>query len=153
MTHPKTEDLLKKINYIEADVEIHKQILFSIPSNQQAEMETTITLIAAKKEEIEGLRQELKKHDPEEFAQIVLFENAVNEFKKIANDTPFQAIINRNVNEECSLALQNGAPVECLIKACDHDGNWTIITLAGEIKQFPAALVAEKPPEKNDFSH
>jgi hypothetical protein len=151
MTHPKTEDLLKKINYIEADVEIQKQILFSIPSNRQGEMEATISLIAAKREEIEVLRQELKKHDPEEFARIVLFENAVARFRKIAKDTPFQSIVNRNVHEECSLALQNGARVECLIKACDQNCTWTIITIDGEIKQFPAAAVAEKPPEKNDF--
>ena len=42
MTHPKTEDLLKKINYIEADLEIQKQILFSIPSANKEEIEKTI---------------------------------------------------------------------------------------------------------------
>ena len=150
MTHPKTEALLKKINYIEADVEIQKQILFSIPSDRQEEMEATVSLIAARKKEIEVLRQELKRHDPQEFARIVLFENAVTEFRKIAQDTPFQSIINRNVNEECSLALKSGVRAECLIKACDHHGNWTIITLEGEIQQFTATAVAEKPPEKND---
>jgi hypothetical protein len=153
MTHPKTEALLKKINYIEVDVELQKQILFSIPSNRQGEMEATISLIATKKEEIGVLRQELQKNDPEEFARIVLFENAVTEFRKIAKDKPFQSIVNRNVNEECSLALHNGARVECLIKACDHDCNWTIITIEGEIKQFPATAVAEKPPEKHKLGH
>ncbi len=151
MTHPKTQALLKKINYIEVDVEIQKQILFSIPSNQQKEMETTLSLIATKKKEIEALRQELQKHDPEEFAQIVRFENAVAEFRKIAQKKPFQSIINRNVNEECFLSLHNGAKVDCLIKACDHEGNWTIITINGEIKQFPAAAVDEKPPNKKDI--
>ena len=151
MTHQKTEALLKKINYIEADVEIQKQILYSIPSDRQEEMEATISQIAARKKEIEVLRQELKRHDPQEFARIVLFENAVAEFRKIAQDTPFQSIINRNINEECSLALQSGDKVECLIKACDHDCNWTIITLEGEIRQFPAAAVAEKPPEKKEL--
>lgn len=151
MTHPKTQALLKKINYIEVDVEIQKQILFSIPSNQQKEMETTLSLIATKKKEIEALRQELHKHDPEEFAQIVRFENAVAEFRKIAQKKPFQSIINRNVNEECFLSLHNGAKVDCLIKACDHEGSWTIITINGEIKQFPAAAVAEKPPKKKDI--
>ena len=153
MTHSKTEALLKKINYIEADVEIQRQILFSIPSNQKKEMEATISRIAAKKAEIEVLRQELRKNDPQEFARIVLFENAAAEFRKIAKDTPFQSIDNRNVNEDCSLALQSGVVVECLIKACDHEGIWTIITMEGEVKQFPAADVAEKPPEKNDLRH
>ncbi len=151
MTQPKTEDLLKKINYIEADVEIHKQILFSIPSAQKGEMEKVITKIAAKKEEIEILRHELKKHDPEEFDRIITFENALSEFKKIAASSPFQSIANRNVYEECALALQNGDKLECLIKACDKNENWTIITIDGEIKQFSATDVAEKPPEKKEF--
>lgn len=151
MTHSKTEALLKKINYIEADVEIHKQILFSIPSAQKAEMEKTITLIAVKKEEIEVLRQELQKLDPAEYDRIVIFENAVSKFRKIAAASPFQSIVNRNVNEECALALHNGDKLECLIKACDNDENWTIITIEGEIRQFASADVAEKPPEKNDY--
>lgn len=151
MTHPKTEDLLKKINYIEADVEIQKQILFSIPSHLKTEIEKTITLIAARKEEIEVLRQEMQKIDPAEFDRIVLFENALAEFKKIAINKPFQAIINRNVHEVCSLALQSNAEVECLIKACDSDGNWTIITLDGEVKQYLAQEVSEKPPVKEAY--
>ncbi len=60
MTNTNIQDLLKKINYIEADIEIQKQILFSIPSDQEPEMEKTITGIAAKKEEIEILRQQIK---------------------------------------------------------------------------------------------
>ena len=148
MTHPKTEALLKKINYIEADVEIQKQILFSIPSNRREEMEATLSLIAGKKKEIEVLRQELRELDPEEFARIVLFEDALAEFKKIAQNKPFQSIINRNVNDECFLSLSNGTREDCLIKACDHEGNWTIITINGAIKQFPAAAVSEKPPKK-----
>ncbi|MCP4338602.1 MAG: hypothetical protein GY799_06850 [Desulfobulbaceae bacterium] len=151
MTHNKTEALLKKINYIEADVEIQKQILFSIPSDQKTEMEKTITLIATRKKEIEVLRQELRELDPEEFDRIVIFENAVAEFRKIATDNPFDSIVNRNVNEECTLALQSGTKEECLIKACDNDGNWTIITIDGQLKQFPAADVAEKPPKKDDI--
>lgn len=153
MPHRKTEALLKKINYIEADVEIQKQILFSIPSNRKDEIEATIARIAAQKKEIEILRQELQRNDPQEFARIVLFENAVTEFRKIANETPFQSIDNRNVNEECSLMLQGGDVIECLIKACDHNGSWTIITMEGVIKQFPATAVAENPPQKNELSH
>jgi len=151
MTHPKTEALLKKINYIEADVEIQKQILFSIPSDQQTEMEKTISLIAAKKKEIEVLREELREIDPVEYNRIMTFEKTLNEFRKIAAEKPFQSIINRNVHDQCSLLLNGGDQVECLIKACDNDGNWTIITLDGEIRQFSAADVAEKPPKKNEL--
>lgn len=151
MAHPKTEALLKKINYIEAEVEIQKQILFSIPSHLKTEIEKTISLIAARKEEIEVLRQNIRKLDPAEFDRIVLFENALTEFKKIAAIRPFQTIINRNVHEECSLALQSDEQEECLIKACDSDGNWTIITLGGEVKQYLAQDVSEKPPVKDDY--
>lgn len=149
MTHPKTQALLKKINYIEADLDIQKQILFSIPSAEKAEIEKAIVLIAARKKEIETLRQELHELDPAEYERILAFEVAVDKFKKIAAETPFQSIINRNINEECALALQNGEQLQCLIKACDENGNWTVITLNGEIKQFPAAEVTEKAPPKN----
>ncbi len=151
MTHAKIEALLKKINYIEADVEIQKQILFSIPSDQQKEMEKTISLIAARKKEIELLRQELKEMDPVEYDRIVTFENTLTEFRKIAAENPFQSVVNRNVHEQCYLLLQGGDQVDCLIKACDREGNWTIITIDGEIQQYSATNVAEKPPKKSEF--
>jgi hypothetical protein len=149
MTNAKTQDLLKKINYIEADIEIQKQILFSIPSDQKAEMETTIGNIAAKKKEIASLREQIQQLDPAEAERILVFENAVAQFKKLAAATNFQSIVSRNVNEECTLALKNGKAVECLIKACDGDGNWTVITLGGKIEQFPEADVTEKPKKEN----
>jgi hypothetical protein len=149
MTKTNIQDLLKKINYIEADIEIQKQILFSIPSDQEPEMEKTITGIAAKKEEIETLRQQIKQLDPLEYERILIFENAVSEFKKLAAEKKFQSIVSRNINEECVLALKNGDEVECLLKGCDPDGNWTIITFDGKIEQFPEADVAEKPPKEN----
>jgi hypothetical protein len=148
MTHPKTQALLKKINYIEADLDIQKQILFSIPSAEKAEIEKAIGLIAARKKEIEALRQELRQLDPVEYERILTFEVAVDTFKKIAAESPFQSIINRNINEECTLALKNDKNLQCLIKACDENNNWTVITLNGEIKQFPAAEVTEKAPPK-----
>ncbi len=153
MTHPKTEALLKKINYIEADVEIQKQILFSIPSNQQVEMEKIIALIAAKKKEIEVLRQELKEKDPAEYDRIITFENALIKFKKIAVESPFQSIVNRNVHEQCTLLLQGGDQVECLIKACDNDGNWTIITIDGEVRQFPQQKLPKHLQRKTSFNN
>ncbi len=143
----KVQDLLKKINYIEADIEIHKQILFSLPSDQQAEMEKTVAIIAAKRAEIETLRQEIRSIDPAEFERIVIFEKAINEFKRLATTRQFTSITGKNINESCQLALKNLPAVECLIKACDVDGNWTIITLDGEICHYEQAVVAEKPVE------
>ncbi len=149
MTNTATQDLLKKINYIEADIEIQKQILFSIPSDQKAEMEKTIGDITEKKKEIASLREQIKQLDPLEYERILVFENAVSEFKKLAAEKKFQSIVGRNINEDCVLALKNGDKVECLLKGCDPDGNWTIITFDGKIKQFPEVDVAEKPPKEN----
>ncbi len=150
-----TQDLLKKINYIEADIEIHKQILFSTPSENRQEIEKILKVIAGKKEGINQLRQEIKKIDPEEDKWITVFENAVNDFKKIAAKKKFQSIVSRNVDEACSLSLTDKTKLECLIKACDENGDWTIITLEGEIKYFGKDAVAEKPeqvnPNKSEF--
>jgi len=143
----KTQDLLKKINYIEADIEIQKQILFSIPAEDTTEMEKTITIIAAKKAEIETLRQQIRELDPEEFARILVFEKAINEFKALAKTRQFTSIIGKNINEICQLAMKNGEQIECLIKACDAEGNWSIITLDGEIRHYEQAAVTEKPAE------
>jgi len=143
----KTQDLLKKINYIEADIEIQKQILFSTPSEQTAEMEKTIGLIAAKKAEIETLRQQIRELDPEEFARILIFEKAINDFKNLAKTRQFTSITGKNINESCRLAMKDGEPIDCLVKACDAEGNWTIITLDGEIRHFEQAAVTEKPAE------
>lgn len=150
MSSASTQDLLKKINYIEVDVEIQKQILFSIPSDQTDEMEKTIKVIAAKQKEIEELRAEIKKIDPNEYDRIMTFENAIKKFKELAASTEFESIISREVGGECKLLLVEAEPVECLIKACTADGNWTIITLQGEIEQYPKEKVAESPPEKPD---
>lgn len=145
MTSSKTHDILRKINYIEADVEIQRQVLFSIPSDQKEEMEKTIRIIAAKKEEIEKLRLEIKAIDPEEYQRIIVFEGAITEFKKMASERKFESIESKNDTGEFVLELKEGTNPECLIKACDANGDWTIITMGGEIQNFPADAVAEKP--------
>lgn len=140
------EDLLKKINYIEADVEIHKQILFSIPSADTAAMEKTIRLIADKKAEIEDLRRRISALNPEEYGRILRFEEVLAEFKTLAATRNFSTIIGKNVNEPCALQLKNDNPIDCLVKACDTTGSWTIITLDGQLRHFAADMVDEKPP-------
>ena len=150
MTNSKTHDLLRKINYIEADVEIQKQVLCSIPSAQKDEMEKTIKIIAGKKEEIEKLRLEIKAIDPDEYQRIIVFENAINQFKKLATEKKFESIVSRNVNEECSLELKEGSNMECLLKASDANGDWTIITMEGEVLQFEGEAVAEKPQKAEE---
>jgi len=147
MTSSKIHDLLKKINYIEADLEIQRQVLVSIPSDQEEEMEKTIRIIAAKKEQIQTLRQEIKTIDPDEYQRIIVFDEAITEFKKMATEKKFQSIVSRNVNEECVLQLKKADNIECLLKASDESGDWTIITMDGELKHFPGKVVDEQPPE------
>ena len=143
-----TQNILKKINYIEADIEIHKQILFSIPSDNRQEIESTLQIIAGKKEEITQLREEIQRIDPEWFKQIMVFETAINDFKKIAAEKKFQSIISKNIGEQCTLSLASMTEVECLIKACDENGNWTIITPEGEIRYFKKNEVSAKPEQE-----
>ncbi|MFT5698923.1 MAG: hypothetical protein ACI8ZB_001779 [Desulforhopalus sp.] len=143
-----TQDLLRKINFIEVDLDIQKQILFSIPSDQKDEMEKTITLIADKTREIEELRAEIKAIDPEEYQRIMVFEKAINTFRDLASKTEFESIVSREMGGECVLKLKDSENVECLIKACDANAHWTIITLDGEIRQYTKKQVNEAPPEK-----
>lgn len=147
MTKPTVQDLLKRINYIEADIDIRKQILFAIPSDQRAEMEKTIADIAAKKKEIEALRQQIKEMDPEEHKRIVAFEEAVATFKQLAAGRKFVSVTGRNIGETCFLSLYDGSAVECLVKACDEQGDWMIITPDGILQQYPKMMVAEKPTQ------
>jgi len=143
-----TQDLLRKINFIEVDVEIQKQILFSIPSDQTDEMEKTITLIAEKTKEIEELREKIRTIDPEEYQRITVFEKAITSFRELASKTEFQSIVSREIGGECVLDVKDSTNIECLIKACDAKENWTIITLDGELQQYTKAQVNEIPPEK-----
>ncbi|WP_457575177.1 hypothetical protein [Desulfomarina sp.] len=140
-----TGNLLKKINYIEAEIEIQKQILYSVSSSDKEEIEKILRVIAAKKDEIAELRNKIKIVDPEEFNRIKVFEKAVQEFRKLAATTPFQSISSQNADEPCILSLQNGSSINCLVKACDENGDWTIITFDGEIRQFKQSEVNEKP--------
>ena len=143
-----TQDLLRKINFIEVDVEIQKQILFSIPSDQPEEMEKTIAVIANKTKEIETLREKIKNLDPEEYQRIMIFEKAISTFRELASKNEFQSIVSREIGGECVLDIKDSTNIECLIKACDAQENWTIITLDGEIQQYTKEQVNEIPPEK-----
>jgi len=147
MPNPTVQDLLKRINYIEADLEIQKQILFSLPSDDTDEMENIVSTISAKKQEINELRQQIKRQDPEEYDRILLFENAVDQFKSLAASRNFTSVTGRNTDDACILQLKNSPAIDCLIKACDAEGNWAIVTMDGHIKEFLKEEVDELPPD------
>jgi len=145
MNKTRIQNLLKKINFLEAEIEIQKQILFAIPSDNTEEMEHTIRGIAEKKKKIEQLREQIRETDPEEYNKILVFEDVLQQFKQLAEEKGFQHIEGGNNAEQCSLNLKDGSQVDCLIKAADSKGDWTIITMDGEIQQFDEKLVADKP--------
>ncbi len=139
----KIQDLLKRINYIEADIEIQKQILHSIPTNDKKELEQVIRIIAAKKEEIASLRSEIQEVDPKEYEKILLFENGVNAFKRLASEKIFTSIENKNPHDDCLLILKDKRKINCLLKAREENGDYTIMTMEGEIQHFPNDSILE----------
>ena len=130
------QHLLRKINYIEAEVEIQKQILFSIPAEDTEEIERIVAKIAQAKEEIDSLRAQIKDVSPEEHRKILTIEKAVSQFKSLANTTTFTSVESMTNDQHCSIQLLAGDNVSCLVKARDEQGNWTIITTEGEIQKF-----------------
>lgn len=135
-TYNSVQDLLKKINYIEAEVEIQKQILFSIPSDNKEEIQQVIEKIAQAKDEISELRSQIKSISPDEYQKIIKIEETAAAFKKLAAEKKFTTVENMSTTEHCSLKLQNGEEVPCLVKASDEDGNWTVITVDGDLCHF-----------------
>jgi hypothetical protein len=143
MSDRKIQQILKKINYLEAEIEIQKQILYSIPSAQKGEMERTLQVIAARKGDIESLRRQINDLDPEEFARIIAFEEASARFMAIGAENPFTDLFYRQADQDCSLRLANGTIIDCLVKARDAQGGWTALTFDGEVLQFSREQVAE----------
>ena len=132
----KVQDILKKINYIEADMEIQKQILFSIPSADTDEMEKTLKIIADKKAMIADLREQIKAIDPEEFNRIQVFEKASQQFRQLTTEKKFVEITSLNEEEQCSIQPKEGNAIDCVVKAKDEAGNFTVITFDGEIVEL-----------------
>ncbi|MBF0231691.1 MAG: hypothetical protein HQK65_01455 [Desulfamplus sp.] len=140
----KVQDILKKIAYIEADLEIQKQILFSIPSADKDEMEQVIKIIAEKKKMVNDLLFQIKEVDPLEFDRISKFEKAAAEFKKIAAEKKFSKIVTLNNSEPCTISLTSGKNIDCLVKAKDQTGDWTVFTFDGEIMNISSDDVIDK---------
>ena len=149
MSHQKIQQILKKISYLEVEVEIQKQILFSIPSANKGEIESTIRVIAARKSDIENLRQQINDLNPEEFARIVAFEEASAKFMAIGAENKFTDLFHKQVDQECNLRLVDGTIVDCLVKARDEKGGWTLMTVDGEVLQFTSEQVLEQAGDDN----
>lgn len=147
---PKAQDILKKINYIEADMAIQRQILHSIPSGDVQEMEKVMRKMAEQKAHIAELRQEIQQVDPETHQRIVAFEKGTKAFRRMAAEKQFKQVISHDGRGPLVLALKNGTRVECLVKAVDNAGAWTLMTLEGDLETYEASQVDDAeiiPPE------
>jgi len=137
----KIKGLLQKINFIEADMEVHKQILFSTPKEETAQMEKVLNTIAGLKQQINDLRAKIKEIDPQEHRRIMAIEQAAQTFQKISRDKQFVRVNTLNEQGHCSITLNDGTHLECLVAAQEENGNWTVMTIDGETKEYPAGLV------------
>ena len=133
--------LLQKINFIETDMDLHKQILLSIPSKNKIEIETTIKKIANQKKQINVLRQEIKKIDENEYDKIIAIEKAAEKFRQISKDKKFVQVNTLNESGVCFITLNDGTRIDCLVAAKEENGNWTVLTLEGETKEYPGGLI------------
>ena len=137
----KVKGILQKINFIETDMALHKDILFSIPSDQKEEMERVLKIIAGMKAQIESLRQKIKEIDEDEYNRIVAIEAATDQFKKLSQGKKFARVNTLNETGECFVTLNDGSRIDCLVAAQEEDGNWIVLTLEGETREFPGGLV------------
>ncbi|MFO7910773.1 MAG: hypothetical protein R6V15_01280 [Desulfotignum sp.] len=141
--HPQVDTVLKKISYIEMDMELHKQILFSIPSDRKDEMEKVMHTIAEQKQQVQDLRREIKRLDPSAYDQILAIEKGTRDFKAMARDKQFSRVDTPDDTGTCSITLNDGTCVDCLVAAKEENGNWMILTREGKVRQFPGGLVKQ----------
>ncbi len=141
MTSTKIKELLQRINFIEADMDIQKQILVSIPSDHKKDMEAVIKKIADQKEQILNLRFEIKKTDEAEYNKIIAIEEAAGTFRRISQNKKFVQVNTLNESGTCFITLCDGTRMDCLVTAKEENGNWTVLTLDGETREFPGGLI------------
>ena len=137
----KIKGILQKINFIETDMELHKQILVSVPADDKTEMETIISKIADQKQQINELRQQIKKIDEDEYNKIIAIERAAETFRKIAIDKKFVQVNTLNESGVCFITFNDGTRLDCLVTAKEENGNWTVLTLEGETKEYPGGFI------------
>lgn len=141
MSDTKVKALLQKIQYIETDMEMQKQIVFSIPSDQKDDIKRYLEQIAGLKQQIHDLRQEIKQIDPAAYDRLIAIENGTRQFQEISKQKKFVHVNSMNTDGQCSIMLNDGTTIECLVAAREADGNWTILTLTGDVKHYPAGLI------------
>ncbi len=139
----RVKGLLQKINFIETDMELQKQILFSIPPDQKDEIKKVLDMIASQKQQINELRQAIKEIDEDEYNRIITMEEATAKFRKLSQDKKFVKVHTLNEEGQCSVTLNDGTKIDCLVAAKDDEGNWTVLTIDAETREYPGGLIQE----------
>lgn len=137
------EQVLQKINFIEKDIELHKNILVSIPQDQKEEMEKVIRKIIQMKDRVEELKGSIAELDPEVHAHIIQLEEGTRKFQALTAERHFAQVITLDQAGECRVDLVDGRQFECLVKALDDKGNWTALTHDGEVLEFSSEEIME----------
>ena len=138
------KSLLQKINFVEIDMEMQKQILFSIPTDNKIEIEKLIDKIADLKKQIADLRQEIKNIDENEYDKIIAIEKGTKKFQALSRDKKFVHVNTLNESGECFITLNDGTRMDCLVAAKEENGNFTILTIEGEAREFPNGIVKQE---------
>ncbi|MDR0477924.1 MAG: hypothetical protein LBH14_08335 [Desulfobulbaceae bacterium] len=131
----------QKIHFIERDIELHKQILATIPSGNRADLEETISKIAGMKRQLSELKESIAVIDPEEYQRLQKLDGETARFKELARQTPLREIYTLDQYRVCALRLADGSEIDCLVAARRQDDGWLVLTLAGECRQLTAAEV------------
>jgi hypothetical protein len=141
MSNAKIKELLQKINFVETDMEMQKQILFSMPSDNKKDVEESVAKIADLKQQVIDLKQEIKKIDQHEYDKIIAIENGTKKFQELSKDKKFINVKTLNESGECFITLNDGTRIDCLVAATEESGNVTILTLEGEAKEYPGGII------------
>ncbi len=137
------QKILRKIQYIEVDIEIHKQILHSSSGQDEGEIRDVLQKIADAKEEINRLRLEIEEISPHEHQRIQALEKAVATFNTITSQNSYTIVESMSTHPNCSITYRTGETCPCLVKASDKSGNLVIITPEGEIRRIQSMELAD----------
>ena len=132
----KVKTILQRINFIETDMELQKQILFSIPKENKEEMKEVLQKISELKNKISDLKESINKIDPKEYQKIIRIEKSAADFKKATLNRKLVDVKTLNNDGECSLTLKDKTVYECLVTAKDEFGDWVILTIDGRTMEF-----------------
>jgi hypothetical protein len=132
----KVQGLMQKISYAEQDMELQKQILVTIPTKDEDDIEEVITNIARLKEKVKSLKLEVKEVDPDEYEKMIAMESASNKFSEIAKNKKFEYVKTFGNDGDLSVVLADGVVNECLVIAKEETGEWILLTMDGEVLEL-----------------